>query len=169
MTEEFKNLISEAINEGYNETFTKLYEENKQYMKPYEQIVLEAIKTFDFSKGDFNDELLKIHTELVGKPEDCHIYLDREKNKASISLSYFVDTRYPEHKKYVKPKYLKNSTYSKPYMKELLEEQGIQVSCNQADGWMSSSDYYSISFDATELINAIDKQKSEIKRKTRTR
>ena len=110
MTEEFRNLINQAVEERVDETFVNLYEENKKYLRIYERLVLESIKTFDFNKRDFNSDLLKDKIDLVGNTNDVSIHLDINKNKAFIQLGYLVDERYYEFKDYKKPEYLENET-----------------------------------------------------------
>ena len=155
MTEEFRNLINQAVEERVDETFVNLYEENKKYLRIYERLVLESIKTFDFNKRDFNSDLLKDKIDLVGNTNDVSIHLDINKNKAFIQLGYLVDERYYEFKDYKKPEYLENETYNKEYMDELLRDQGISVRFKKADKEETAFDVYTIGFDASILIEAL--------------
>ncbi len=93
MTEDFRLEMSKAIKEVEETTFTKLYEENKKYVRPYQRIVLEAIKTFDFSSGEFIKESLENKVDLIGIPTSYSIYLVPEQRKERIRLKYLTDTR----------------------------------------------------------------------------
>lgn len=167
MKEDFKLEMSKAIKEVEDTTFTKLYEENKKYVRPYQRIVLEAIKTFDFSSGDFIKESLENKVDLIGIPTSYSIYLVPEQRKARIRLEYFTDPRFEESKKNEKPDYLKNETFKKKYVDTLLAADGIEVSINKADGIMSTSDRITIEFDASELIEVYNSAKDEIKKRER--
>ena len=180
MTEEFKNEIQSAIQSAKEITFTKLYEENKKYVRDYEKLVLEAIRLFDFSKYNFNDEALKTRTDLVGKTDRVSTYFVEygdngrtytadESDDAIIHLSYVVDSRNPKSRECVIPDYLSNHTYEKSYMPELLAEQGIHVKYNSpVEGRSDTADYY-ISFDSSELVEAIHSVKEDIKTRNRAR
>ena len=167
MTEEFRNLINQAVEERVDETFVNLYEENKKYLRIYERLVLESIKTFDFNKRDFNSDLLKDKIDLVGNTNDVSIRLDINKSKGFIHLGYLVDERYYEFENYKKPEYLENETYNKEYMDELLRDQGISVSFKKADKEETSFDVYIIGFDASILIEALVQvnQKRKVRKK----
>ena len=180
MTEEFRNEIQSAIQSAKEITFTKLYEENKKYVRDYEKLVLEVIRLYDFSKYNFNDEALKIRTDLVGKTDKISTYFVEygdngrsysadESDNAIIHLSYVVDSRNPKSRECVIPDYLSNHTYEKNYMPELLAEQGIHVKFNPpVDGISDTADYY-ISFDSSELVEAIHSVKEDIKSRNRVR
>ena len=167
MTEDFRLEMSKAIKEAEETTFTKLYEENKKYVRPYQRLVLEAIKTFDFSSGKFIKEFLENKVDLIGIPTSYYIYLDQEERKARISLEYFTDSRFEESKLNEKPDYLKNETFNKKYVDTLLAADGIEVRINRADGIMSSSDTIIVEFDASELIEVYNSSKEEIKKRER--
>lgn len=167
MTEEFRLEMEKAIKEAQETTYIKLYEENKKFVRPYQRLVLETIKTFDFSSGKFVDEFLKDKVELIGIPSDFYLYLDLEERKGHITLDYVTDSRYEESKTNEKPDYLKNETFNKKYVDTLLASDGIEVRINRADGIISNSDTIYIQFDATELIDAYNSVKEEIKRRER--
>ncbi len=167
MTEDFRLEMSKAIKEVEETTFTKLYEENKKYVRPYQRIVLEAIKTFDFSSGEFIKESLENKVDLIGIPTSYSIYLVPEQRKARIRLRYLTDPRLKESKTYEKPDYLKNETFNEKYVDTLLAADGIEVRIDKADGIMSTSDHITIEFDASELIEVYNSAKDEIKKRER--
>ncbi len=169
MTEEFKKEMQQAIKEAREVTYAKVYEENKQYLRPYLRLVLEAVKTFDFNQERFNSSLLKEKTDLVGVPSKMYTYLDKEERVGTISLDYITDGRLKESKLNKKPDYLKEETFNKEYMDSLLAEEGITVKINRADGCMSTSDTIIIKFDATELVEVLNSVKEEVKNRSRVK
>ena len=167
MTDDFRNELRGAVSKVLENSFAKLYEENKKYVRTYERLVLEAVKSFNFNTQKFDETLLMTKTDLVGKTDKVHIFLDEEEKVGKIYLSYMTDNRFPEYKNYEKPNYIKEGTYCKEYMKYLLAEQGIEVSVRYADGCMTSDDTYTIKFDASLLVEALNNVNDQIKRRKR--
>ncbi len=167
MTEEYRNELRGVVNDVFENSFTRLYEENKKYVRVYERLVLETMKIFNFYNEDFNEELLKEKTDLVGKTNYMYLIFDKKAKKGKIHLSYCADSRLPEYKESKKPEYLEQGTFNKEYMDFLLAEQGIKVKYTHGDGCISSDDTYTIEFDASLLVEALAKVDTKTKRRVK--
>ena len=179
MTEEFKNQIQKSIEEALKETYVKIKDENRMYLKKYEELVLEAIKSYDFSEDKFIEKELVKKEDLVGKPDKVSIYFtghyhsesDKPSDTATIEMEYYkgekeqhiTDSLIINREVSTKPSFLEKETYNYKYMDELLKEQGIDV---RFSDFLPNYETYRINFDSSELNKAISNFKSRKLRKS---
>ena len=167
MTRDFEQEIMEAVKVAQENTFTKVYEENKKLVRPYLRLVLEVIKSFNFYEKEFDKKMILEKKELIGNPKEIYLDLNKKNKRGSIELEYVTDGRLQESKIFIKPNYLAEETFNKHYMGYLLSDEGIKVLIRRADGCTSTSDYIEITFDATVIVEALKEVDQKIKRRAK--